>query len=170
MDFETLCKERYSVRKFSSKTIPDELLKKVLEVGNTAPSAKNQNPVRLIICKSDDALDKAKECSPCVYGAPVVIIVCVDKNVCWNSSTDDRSSDDIDATLVGSQIMLSATENGLGTCFVLLFDPEKTKAFFSLPDNIKPVFFLPIGYIAEDCKPNERHFIRNNLEDIITEL
>ena len=61
MDFEQLCKDRYSVRKFSSKQIPDELLKKVLEVGNTAPSAKNQNPVRLIICKSDDALSKAKE-------------------------------------------------------------------------------------------------------------
>ena len=169
MDFEQLCKDRYSVRKFSSKQIPDELLKKVLEVGNTAPSAKNQNPVRLIICKSDDALSKAKECSPCIYGAPAVIIVCVDKNVCWNSSTDDRSSDDIDASLFGSQIMLSATENGLGTCFVLLFDPEKTKVYFSLPDNIKPVFFLPIGYIAEDYVPNERHFIRNKLEDIITE-
>ena len=170
MDFETLCKERYSVRKFSSKTIENELLKKVLEVGNTAPSAKNENPVRLIICKSDDALDKAKECSPCVYGAPVVIIVCVDKNVCWNSPTDDRSSDDIDATLVGSQIMLSATENGLGTCFVLRFDPQKTKAFFSIPENIKPVFFLPIGYPAEDCTPNERHFIRNKLEDIVTDF
>lgn len=170
MNFETLCKERYSVRKFSNKPIPDDLLNKVLEVGNTAPSAKNQNPVRLIICKSEDALNKAKNCSPCIYGAPAVIIICIDKNVCWNSPDGERSSDAIDATLVGSQLMLSATEQGLGTCFVLLFDPDKTKALFDLPENIKPIFFLPIGYADETCTPNERHYIRNDLKDIITTL
>lgn len=170
MDFTTLCKERYSVRKFSSKQIPDELLNKVLDDGNLAPTAKNNNPVRLYVCKSKDAIQKAKECSPCVYGAPAVIIVCVDKNVCWNSPDGKRSSDAIDATLVGSQLMLSATENGLGTCFVLLFDPDKTKTLFNLPENIKPIFFLPIGYADEDCKPNERHFIRHKVEDITTIL
>ncbi|MBO4694603.1 MAG: nitroreductase family protein [Clostridia bacterium] len=170
MDFTTLCKERYSVRKFSDKQIPEEVLNKVLVDGNLAPTAKNNNPVRLLICKSEEAIQKAKECSPCVYGAPAVIIVCVDKDICWNSTDGKRSSDAIDATLVGSQLMLSATENGLGTCFVLLFDPDKTKELFSLPENIKPIFFLPIGYASDDCKPNERHFIRNKVEDITTIL
>ena len=170
MDFTTLCKNRYSVRQFSNKPIGEDKLNKILLDGNLAPSAKNQNPVRLYICKSEDALSKANDCSPCIYGAPVVIIFCIDTNECWNAPDGSRTSADIDATLVGSQIMLSATEQGLGTCFVLRFDPDKTKELFNLPENIKPIYYLPIGYPAETCKPNERHYIRNDLKDIINYL
>lgn len=166
MDFTTLCKDRYSVRAYSDKPIEEEKLNKILQTALSAPTAKNNRPVRFIVCKSKEALAKAASCSPCTFKAPVVIIVCTDTDVCWNATDGSRTSADIDATLVGSQLMLSATENGLGTCFVLLFDPQKTKEVFELPNNIKPIFYMPIGYKAETAEPNPRHFQRDNLEDV----
>lgn len=166
MDFTTLCKDRYSVRAYSDKPIEEEKLNKILQTALSAPTAKNNRPVRFIVCKSQEALAKAASCSPCTFNAPAVIIVCTDTDVCWNATDGSRTSADIDATLVGSQLMLSATENGLGTCFVLLFDPQKTKEVFELPNNIKPIFYMPIGYKTETAEPNPRHFQRDNLKDV----
>ena len=54
MDFCELAKERYSVRKFDSRPIEDEKLQKVLETGLIAPTAKNYQPFRIYVIKSED--------------------------------------------------------------------------------------------------------------------
>ena len=45
MDFEKLCAERYSLRKFSDRPVEAEKLEKVLEAGHNAPTAHNLQPV-----------------------------------------------------------------------------------------------------------------------------
>ena len=44
MDFLTLAKERYSVRKFSDRPVESEKLHKILEAGRAAPTAVNNQP------------------------------------------------------------------------------------------------------------------------------
>lgn len=44
MDFTELAQARYSVRKFSDKAVEPEVLKRILEAGLLAPTAKNNQP------------------------------------------------------------------------------------------------------------------------------
>lgn len=52
MDFIELSKKRFTVRKFSDVTVEKEKLDKMLEAGNTAPTAKNLQPQRIYVLQS----------------------------------------------------------------------------------------------------------------------
>ena len=58
MDFTELAQARYSVRKFSDKAVEPEVLKRILEAGLLAPTAKNNQPQRIYVLQSKEALDK----------------------------------------------------------------------------------------------------------------
>lgn len=80
MDFLKLSEERYSVRKFSDKTVEDEKLEKILQAGRLAPTAKNSQSQRIFVLKSPEALKKINEATPMAFNAPVVLMVCYDQN------------------------------------------------------------------------------------------
>jgi len=47
MEFEKVIKERFSIRKFKNEKVSDELITKILQAGNLAPTAKNYQPQRI---------------------------------------------------------------------------------------------------------------------------
>lgn len=57
------------------------------------------------------------------------------------------------ATIVCTHMMLEAWDIGIGSCWVLLFDPAEVIRAFNLPPYIVSVCFLPIGYPAPGAKP-----------------
>jgi len=167
MSFYELAAARYSVRKFSSNPIEPEKLKKVLEAGRVAPTAKNSQSHRIIIADTAEDIAKVDGCTPCRYGAPTVIFVCYDNTECWVREFDNEPSGVVDASIVTTHLMLAAQDVGLGTCWVMRFDPAKAVELFALPENIIPVAFLPIGYPAEDAAPSDRHEDRMTIEELM---
>ena len=85
MSFLDLMKERYSVRKFSDKKVEDEKLELILEAGRVAPTAKNYQPQRMLVLRSEENIAKLNKLSPCVYGATTAIMVCGDERVAWQN-------------------------------------------------------------------------------------
>jgi nitroreductase len=63
--------------------------------------------------------------------------------------------------------MLQAQDLGLGSCWVMHFDPAKAVELFGLPENVVPVAILPIGYPAEDFVPAPMHREKFPLENIL---
>lgn len=59
----------------------------------------------------------------------------------------------MDASIVCTHMMLEAWNIGVGSCWVLLFDPALVKNAFCLHPYIVPVCLLPIGYPASNAKP-----------------
>jgi len=55
-------------------------------------------------------------------------------------------------------MMLAAQNNGVGTCWVMHFDPAAMGESFNIPDNVEPVALLVMGYPSEDAKPLDLHF------------
>jgi nitroreductase len=165
--FLELAQERYSVRKFKNQPIEPEKLALVLEAGRFAPTACNNQPQRIKVVTGTADLAKVDECTPCRFNAPTVLIICYDKTVCWERKYDGHSSGDVDASIVTTHLILAAQEAGLGTCWVMYFDPAKTAELFELPENIVPVAFLPIGYAADDAAPAVFHTQRLPLHDIL---
>ncbi|MDR0889925.1 MAG: nitroreductase family protein [Oscillospiraceae bacterium] len=151
--FIELAKTRYSVRKYKPTSIPTELLAQVLEAGRIAPTGCNNQPQRVKVITAAEDLAKVDQCTPCRFGAPAVLLVCYDKTVCWRREFDGKSCGVADACIVATHMMLQAHDLGLGTCWVMYFDPAKVAEQFALPEHIVPVAILPIGYPVDDAAP-----------------
>ena len=62
MNFAELSAQRYSLRKFSHRPVEDALLQQVLEAGRNAPTAHNNQPQRIFVLQSPEAMAKADAC------------------------------------------------------------------------------------------------------------
>jgi nitroreductase len=167
MSFKELAASRFSVRKFKSLPVEQEKLDILLEVGRIAPTAANKQPQRILVVTSGEGLKKIDTCTSCRFGAPAVLLICFDKNEAWVRPFDSEHSGWVDASIVTTQIMLQAADIGLGTTWVMFFDPAKTAAEFKLPEHIVPVAVLPVGYPAEDATPANRHSERLPLDKTV---
>ena len=161
MEFNDVVNSRYSVRKFSDKKVEKEKIERIMHCANVAPTAKNTNCVRVYAVTNEKVLEKFNsEVSPCIYGATVVFAVCSDESVSWKSDYSG-SRGVMDASIAADHIMLSAVNEGLGTCWVCLFTPDKLKEALSIKDeNIVPHCLIVCGYAADDAMPSERHTMR----------
>ena len=71
MDFAKLAAERYSLRKFSDRPVEAEKLSAVLEAGRNAPTAHNNQPQRILVLRSKEALALADGCARSHFDSPV---------------------------------------------------------------------------------------------------
>lgn len=170
MDFYELTKARYSVRKYADKPVEPEKLDKILAAGACAPTAKNRQPQRIYVLESREAVEKMRAITRCAFDAPVVLLVCGDKEEAWTNPFNGRNSCEMDCSIVTTQMMLQAQELGLGTCWACWFDTEQTKAAFQIPENQEVYAILPLGYPAESSVPSAMHDNRKPLEETVVRL
>ena len=164
-----MMRERFSVRSFSDRPIETEKLKAILTAGQIAPTAVNYQPQRVYVLQSEQALAKIRGITNSTYDAPTVLLVCSDASRAWQSGFDSRyDSGESDAAIVCTHMMLEAWEQGIGSVWVLLFDPKKVIRAFGLPHGVRPVCLLPIGYPAKDCTPYRPwHDVFRPLDDTV---
>ena len=165
MEFDKVIRERFSARKFKNDLVSDEIINKILEAGNVAPTAKNLQPQNIYVVKSEENLKKIDAISPCRYNAPVVLFVCSDKKIAWTKK--DYSSYEMDATIVATHMILEATNLGVNSVWVDMFDNELAKQLFSLDDGVEPICLIPIGYKEDSVVPSPMHSSKKNLEEIV---
>ena len=165
MDFENVIRERKATRKFSDKPVEQEKLEKILEAGRVAPTAKNIQPIKIYVVKSEDGLQKMDKATKCRYGAPIVLLVCGDKEKSYVK--DGSPIYQMDASIVATHMMLEATNVGLDNIWIELFDGEILRNEFDIPDNLIPVCLLPIGYKSKLCPPSPFHKIRKDIDKIV---
>ena len=165
MNFEDVIRERKATRLFGNKELGKEKLDKILEAGRIAPTAKNNQPIKIYVIKSEEGLKKVDKASPCRYGAKTVLLICGDKEKAF--SKDNHSTYEIDASIVSTHMMLEATNIGVDNIWVDMFDRNIMREEFEIPENLIPVCMLPIGYKAKLCPPSPFHKIRKSIEKIV---
>ena len=157
MEFKQLIEERYSVRSFKQEHLPQDIIDKILEAGHVAPTGCNNQPQRILVLNTDEAIKKLKECTKCHFNAPTAMLVCHNKEESWKRVYDGALSSPVDAVIVATHMMLEAQNVGVGCCWVMHFNPEAMKNVFNIPENIEPVAILVMGYPADDAKPLDMH-------------
>ena len=157
MDFLKLATDRYSVRKFKPQHLPQEVIDKILAAGHVAPTGCNFQPQRILVLNTDESAEKLKGCTKCHFDAPTAMLVCYNKDESWTRKYDGNQSGIIDASIVCTHMMLGAYEEGIGTCWVMHFDPFKMREAFAIPENIEPVALLVMGKPADDVLPLDMH-------------
>ena len=171
MNFNELAKARFSVRRFDTKPVEREKLDVVLEAARLAPTAKNLQPFHIYVVQSPEGIEKMRHLTPCHYDAPVVLIFTKNTQKEWqHPQLPELFSGVQDVSIAATHAMLSATEQGLGTCWLNFFSPNAISQAYNLPDYEVPVLLLPIGYAAEDCMPADRHDKRKDIEELVSYL
>ena len=167
MDFKDVIQDRYSVRKFSDKPVEQEKIDAILEMARIAPTAGNRQPQRVMVYSGDADIAKIDLCTRSRYGAPLVFAICYDKDACWVRPFDNENSGQVDASIVTTYMMLEATAQGLGTVWVMHFNPAELISNFQIEDKYVPVALLVVGYPADDAEPSERHSQRMTLNEML---
>lgn len=171
MNFSELVKSRYSVRSFSDKKVEDEKLNIILEAARVAPTACNNQPQKIYVLQSEEAVEKLKKVSKFVFGAKTVLMITTDRNSEWkNPLTDKYHTGEIDCSIVCTHIMLQAWELGIGSCWVGYYNPDLIASSFNLPSNEQVIAILPIGYPAKDAKPANGHYASKPIEEMVKYL
>lgn len=167
MDFLELAHERFSVVDFSDRIVEQEKVDKIIEAAIAAPTACNNQPQRILVIQDDEGRKKLNNVVPNKSLAPLAFVVCYDKTECWTRPMDGKTSGDIDASIITTHMMMEATDLGLGSIWVMYWDPQKMKTEFGLGDNLEPVALLIAGYKSDRAKPRAGHLSRKKPCEIL---
>ena len=165
MDFLELCKERFSVRKYTDKVVEKRELEYIEEAVRLAPSAVNKQPYRFLIVLSEAGRACIRQCYDREWfaSAPLYFIAYKNEEEGWVRPCDGKPHADIDVAIATEHLCLAAAELGLGTCWVCNFDAGKLRDLFPLP-GYEAVAIIPVGHIASDCPHPEKR--RKSVEEI----
>jgi len=177
MELDVCIKERRSIRRYQDKSVPKEIIEKILNSGIWAPSGMNSQPWRFIVIEDRNIISKLSkrtreilskmpwpadllqeyaksEKDTIFYNSPLLILLCVPKR------DELRTINLLDCGLAAQNMFLTAYQEGLGSCFIgfahlLNQDPAFLADLGVARDHevIAPMIF---GYPAEEPEPKPR--------------
>ncbi len=160
MEVSKSIKLRRSVREYIEKEVEEEKLNKILEAARLAPSASNRQEWRFIVVKDRELRRKLAEASKGqkFVGEAPVVIACL-------AITDEyimscgQMCYPIDVAIAIDHMTLQAVELGLGTCWIGAFFSDKVREILEIPEEIKIVELLTLGYPKNPLEIKEKNRI-----------
>lgn len=152
---------RRSTRNFKPDAVDDKLIGVMLYSATHAPSAGNTQDWHFIIVKDKETRKKLAEASLrqwFISDAPVVIVVCIDKEKAIlrygkRGEAFYGVQNTANATII---MMLAAHALGLSTCWVGAFDEDRIGHVLELPNQLRPIAIVPVGYSDESPRKPRR--------------
>jgi nitroreductase len=158
MEFSDLIVQRYSVRTYKPDPVEPEKLEKILEAARLAPTAANRQPFQLIVIHTENRQNELQTIYHRDWFVQAPILVCAVgvPRQSWVRSDDQRRYLDVDVAIVMDHLILEAANQGLGTCWIAAFNAKAARNILSLPDEVEPLIFTPLGYPADQLGAKER--------------
>ena len=170
MEFTNLVTERFSCKKYDGRKVESEKLERILEAGRQAPTAKNLQEQHIYVVRSEAGLEKIDKVTLCRYGAGTVLVVAFDKTNVYTYPGGKRNSGVEDATIVATHMLLAAANEGVNSCWVNNFDPDRLAEELGLPENEEILMLMDLGYAAEGAGPLPNHGRRKELSETVSYL
>lgn len=162
MDFYDVLDARASTREFTDEDVPEAVVARLLAAAVKAPTAGNLQPWRFKVVREarmKRALREAAFGQAYVEGAPVVVVVCADLDVCAHGygSRGEHLYSIQDTAAAVENILLSAVAEGFAACWVGAFDEDAASGALGLPPGVRPLAMVPVGRAARSGarKPRE---------------
>jgi nitroreductase len=161
MDVYEAIYNRRSVRRFTDQEVPPQVVDRLLKAACQAPTAGNLQPWRFWVVRNREVKDRLVHVA---YGqsfvgqAPVVILVGADLSVSARGYGDRGSHlySIQDTAAAIENLLLAAQAEGLGTCWVGAFNEEAARRSLGIPQTVRPVAIIPVGYPASSRHKPER--------------
>ena len=148
MDVYQCIRSRRTVRDYKPDSIPQELVRKILQAGRWAPSSSNTQKWHFIAIQDRETLAALGEIAthgPFIGQSPLAIAVVM----------DNAPRPQLDAGRALQQMELMAWSEGVGMCFVGVREMNQQKAIKDLlriPEGMELITLLPFGYRADGPK------------------
>lgn len=168
MQFEDVIKNRFSCRKFDGRNVEKDKIDAILKASLVAPTAVNRQPQRILVIDDSEILESLKQCTKYTFDAPLCFAICTDREKAYSRGYDGKNSAEIDASIVTTHMMLTATDLGLGSTWVMAFNPEKAREILDIPENLEIVALLPTGYPAEDVEISPLHSKSIDINEMVS--
>ena len=151
MSILEVLKKRRSIRKYQTKLVEKDKVLKVLEAARLGPSADNMQPCQFIVVTDEEVRERLRASYNAEWfvHAPVIIVCCASPKGSWRRK-DGEEYWKVDAAIAMQNLILAATEEGLGTCWITNFDEKAAKKALNIPKEIRVVAMTPLGYPAEE--------------------
>ena len=149
MDVLEVIKKRRSIRAYADKPVEREKLLRLLEAARLAPSASNRQEWRFVVVTDQQRrteLAQAANKQDFVGQAPVVIAACADTD--GHVMRCGQPCYPIDLAIAVDHMTLQAVAEGLGTCWIGAFYEGPVREILGIPENIRVVELLTVGYPA----------------------
>lgn len=157
MDVREAIRTRRSIRSYADKPVEEDKLDRVLEAARLAPSASNRQERRFIVVRDAQTRKKLAKaaCDQSFVGtAPVVIAACATESS--RVMACGQPAYTVDVTIAVDHMTLQAAEEGLGTCWIGAFHEDEVKQVLGIPDTVRVVSLLPLGYPEQVPGPTPR--------------
>ncbi len=177
-------------RAFKNDSVPEEVLQRILETGIHAPSAGFTQGWAFVVVRNAETKRKLAQAAGEDYyvrgghkrfisEAPLIIVPCgsealyiqryrePDKVGPVGEIMFDLPWWMIDAAFASLLVMLTATDQGLGTCFVGAFDRESVREALGIPREYEPLALMPLGYPEKDKRSPSLNRGRRPLTEVI---
>ena len=164
--FEAI-RKRHSIRAYLNNEVSTEKLERILEAGRLAPSAGNIQPWHFIVVTDTYKRKKLSRgrFAKFLVESPVVLVGCGDIKASPNWYV-------VDTTIAMQNMVLAATSEDLGTCWIGSFNENQVKELLSIPERFRVIALLALGYPREklDLAGKVLHFFRRKkkLEKIVS--
>jgi nitroreductase len=154
MIYESIIKRR-TIRKFTQRPVPPEVLNKCVDAARMSPSGGNRQPLKYIIVNNLQLLLSVFSTItwarniPSYKHAPnevpkAFIVILLD--------TEIRKQAGNDPGIAAMSISMVAHEAGLGSCILGSVDRPKLRENLMIPDHLQILLVVALGYPKEESK------------------
>lgn len=168
-EFLELALKRESCRNFNGKIVGVEDMKKCVEAARIAPSAYNEQPWHFYIIGENKLPDVSKTLQAFTQKAGGFIVVFekpASIPVKIANAVKSQDFTKIDIGIAAAHICLMATDMGISSCILGIFNEKKLKENLSIDDKDRIRLVIALGY--SETKPKEKR--RKEAEQILTVL
>ena len=166
MELSSAILARHSTRAFSDRKLTRDEITELLTAATKAPSAVNMQSWHFYVVTGDERAKFKNVCAEWVSTAPVVFIICADSAGIESRFSDGRGRKFAvqDTSYATENLLLKATDMGLGGCIIGAYDQDACVREFSIPERHHVVALLPVGEPAAPVPPRER----KPLDEVVT--
>ncbi|MEM2948835.1 MAG: nitroreductase family protein [Candidatus Bilamarchaeaceae archaeon] len=168
---------RHSVRDYTNKPVEREKILAILDAASRAPSGMNRQPWHFLVLTEEESRKKALSANS-IYNswmnkAPVLIVALADSKAFYGR--EEQKTYLFDVGLAVENLLLAATELGLGACVTIGFSAEKLQRELNIPERYIPIVLISVGYeskekIAEPLIKGITHSInkKKNFDEVVS--
>lgn len=191
MDFTELLNKRRMVRNFTDEHVDEDVLERILDIGQRGPSAGFTQGQDFIVvtdpamkqklaelCTEKNYVEKGFD--PFISKAPVLIVPCTNEGAYHRryqqADKVDKEGNEIDWPVpywfmdVGHAVMLvllAVVNEGLAAGFAGFRNLQEAKDTLGIPEEVTPMGVIPIGHPAPDKRSPSLKRGRRKLDNTV---
>jgi len=192
MEFEDVVAKRRMVRNFQSRSVPKEVIDRILELAQHGPSAGFTQGCayvvvtdrmlrrRIGVIQGEDDFYLQRRFHKFISEAPVLIIVCVSERLYHDRYREpDKLKEDgaeiewtvpfwhFDGGAASMIILLAAVNSGLAAALTGVFRANELRKLLGIPEHFQPLCVISLGYRADDVPSSSLRRGRRPVADVV---